>query len=1599
MNNFAISSTGIGEALKRSAAALAAGGNTIDESIALITAANNVVQNPDAVGTAMKTYSMYLRAAKAEAEEAGESTDGMANSVSKLRDELLTLTGGRVDIMENDTTFKSTYQVTKELSQIWDTVSDIDRAAILEKIGGKRNANTLSGLITNFAEAEKVLETSLNSAGSAIQENEKYLDSIAGKTTQLKAAFEDLSTSFLSSDIFKGFIDGGTKVIEILDFIIDKIGGVATVITGIGIAKTISGVVPVIQRLGGVRETLSLLTSDIATSKLTSNALLMGIESKFSLAAAGIGAVAAVISTATTAIKNSNEAIAKRASEASDAAREYKQVADSIEEYKQKITEIREELNVPGISEDMAQGKRAELVEIEAQLVDVFGQEAAALDLINGSVSDQIALIDSLSGKSFDTFKNENVAAITRAKNIFSNLSGISGNESILNGEFKGFYSDGLLSLPSVKYYMDQVAETGVGIRVFQDAITKEFEKRFGTESTKIASAMLGSGEWKHNNTGGTDNFLFGVNDITQMRDYVETAMEAIRSVGKKTFGNGYEKYLSGTLSSYSDILGKINSIIDENEEIFNQYAEGTLATEYRERWSELLTKRKEYEEAVLSGDEATIESAYNAVESMKDAFGKDFSKVKDTAVQKYLTDYFENFKDQEIEVGAKIKIRDNLKDQQSDLNQSLNKSLNTFLDADGRIEKSFLAEGKLDFDNGQISDYAESYKELADAAEGYGLTVEQLVSILTDLGRVQDSLTNTAYGEASKNFADVTKSIKDAYTGIDFGNADSTAFVENDLTRLKNVFADLANTVDISSGEINQSFLDNMGNTVSLVADALGSFTAQAENVASANETINAAIAEQESVGSITAETYAKLMSLGSEYSNILEWNGRAIAVNSDAVDDMNSKLRAMTSLESEAVQEKSIEIWQRNAEIIGQMSNNYSKLSDSQKEALDSMISYNRELMASITGFQLLMSQMDFANSGYKKWLDAGSKTDTDKMYSDAVNAYQATQEVFGYTDKSSGKWVEGNKKINSIKFNAATAFLVPEEIREQGLPAVQTYLKGIQKYMQDDQSSVESFLKDAKAAGLMNEENGKWSVKEGVMSDQFRKELNITEDLFTSLVGDANVYGVEFKFDDENQILALNDAQDYFEAQNEYNKAVEKWNKAVQNNTTTDEATGKKVVKQTKEVLEAKKELEDAENKKNDKLGEMTDYSDATLKNIGVKFEDGVSREEAVQKWLNGGSGTKKQLEIEVALAAIRKKNGVEKLIQQYRESYADMLEDPGNLEAANNVQQIAAQLESLPKEVQVAFGIDTTLFDSGIASISETIEDLKAATNIYQLDVETGATEEELDGLKGKVDNIVTALNGLPTEKLIEIGFTGDVLNEDGKIDTDKLLTGLSSGTFSLDNLNLDVKIDNTEGIEGTLQTLEQIQGKINEIRGMGDLIVVADVFIDEAMAKIGDLKADFDSIKNLRAAPTVILSAPNVLFLIGEIKNMLAEISGSEHNATVTATVMQAALALSGIIGQIGSIEGDHPLSVTASTSQAVNAIYDVQNALDGLEDKTVTVTVNTVNTGGGGGSGVNGSAFAGGDWGVKRGGISLVGELGRKVLRLRTEMCVINTFI
>lgn len=228
-NNFAISSGGIGDALQRSASSLAAANNSLDQSIALITAANTVVQDPDSVGTAFKTISMRIRGAKTELEEAGLETDGMAESTAKLRAEIKALSG--VDIMLNDTTFKSTYEIMDELANKWEELTDIQQASITELIAGKRQGNVVSSLMSNFDIAREALETSMDSEGSAMAEHAKWMESLEAKINQLKAAWQELSQVFMDDGFLKGLVDAGTDILSFLTAIIDKIGTLPALIT------------------------------------------------------------------------------------------------------------------------------------------------------------------------------------------------------------------------------------------------------------------------------------------------------------------------------------------------------------------------------------------------------------------------------------------------------------------------------------------------------------------------------------------------------------------------------------------------------------------------------------------------------------------------------------------------------------------------------------------------------------------------------------------------------------------------------------------------------------------------------------------------------------------------------------------------------------------------------------------------------------------------------------------------------------------------------------------------------------------------------------------------------------------------------------------------------------------------------------------------------------------------------------------------------------------------------------------------------------------------------------------------------------------------
>lgn len=248
LNNFSISTDGLASALQRSASALKTAGNDIDESIGLITAGNQVVQDPESVGAAMRVISLRLTGtsqAKQELSELNEDTDGVITTVSKLRETIMNATkvasnGYKgVDLFDKNGNYRSTASVLQDIADIYSEIEETDKKTksnninlLLETISGKNRANTAASILQSPDILREAIESSKNAKGSADRENETYLSSLEAHITQLQTQLQELATVTINSDMFKGVIDTATAFLNIVTQILDKLPLLSTAIGG-----------------------------------------------------------------------------------------------------------------------------------------------------------------------------------------------------------------------------------------------------------------------------------------------------------------------------------------------------------------------------------------------------------------------------------------------------------------------------------------------------------------------------------------------------------------------------------------------------------------------------------------------------------------------------------------------------------------------------------------------------------------------------------------------------------------------------------------------------------------------------------------------------------------------------------------------------------------------------------------------------------------------------------------------------------------------------------------------------------------------------------------------------------------------------------------------------------------------------------------------------------------------------------------------------------------------------------------------------------------------------------------------------------------------
>nr|DAT70382.1 MAG TPA: minor tail protein [Caudoviricetes sp.] len=245
-NKFAESNDDIVEGMKRSAAALAAVGTDYKDAYSLFTGIQEVLQNSEVAGRALRSISMRIRGYDENSEDGFEQTD----------EELKNITGDLIDLTKtaehtqgvsifkegSTTEFKSLVDYFGEIHDIWDEMSQKQQNDFLQKAFGKTQAQAGSALIQNYDAVKASLAEIDESAGSADKEMSTVEQTLSYKINALKETWVGCAQQILDRGDLGIAISGLNGVSKVITGLIDNVGLLKTAAMGVAAALSFNNV-------------------------------------------------------------------------------------------------------------------------------------------------------------------------------------------------------------------------------------------------------------------------------------------------------------------------------------------------------------------------------------------------------------------------------------------------------------------------------------------------------------------------------------------------------------------------------------------------------------------------------------------------------------------------------------------------------------------------------------------------------------------------------------------------------------------------------------------------------------------------------------------------------------------------------------------------------------------------------------------------------------------------------------------------------------------------------------------------------------------------------------------------------------------------------------------------------------------------------------------------------------------------------------------------------------------------------------------------------------------------------------------------------------
>lgn len=680
-NKYAVSVSDLATGIKKASASMAAGNNSLEETFGLVAAGTEILRQPGRVANGLSTITARL---------------------TKKNDEYIkSITGGMGVIDEQTGELRSTFDILQDLSQAWDRLTSVEKQELTEVVAGKTQRSLFTAIMTNFQTAVGATEVALNSEGSAIEENNKRMDSLEGKTKQLQSAWQNFSRNTINSEFVKGILSATTAIVNFAD----KIGGLAPIITlmsGLmlalkwdkiteGFKSLETGITGVVQYFG----TLKKISAETGESISNVSKAVMTNAEKMNMAKAAISGLTLAL-TAAIAIwnlyKQSQEEANKRTQEEIEA---LENSVNGIDDVKKKYNEIKN-------SQDTEEEQKTKLIKLQETLNDLYKNNN--LNLYKGDLEDVNNELDKLKQN--------------KANELMSELAG----EEHKYEEQAKHWVDAAYNLGTLgNVFGDLLSGVAADANAMQKSLNLSGNNIF-EDLNKVDKAIEQNGKalsWavENGNTEAAEQFKARAEMLNNTKSLIKRTGKDILDVYEKLYQN------------------RMSGIILTKEQVENLELAGYNMDDYREKMG-MLSKETEKNTNLTDEQKKNVDALSKSVEEFRNQLEKDLT---------YTAEDLENLNTEIDDIQSSYNT---LSDAISEYNENGYMSLDT-LQSLLALSPEYLS--SLEYVNGQLRINAEAEENLKNKIQSDTLALIENAA-MNDLKAISEEKAGKIAKTASEN-------------------------------------------------------------------------------------------------------------------------------------------------------------------------------------------------------------------------------------------------------------------------------------------------------------------------------------------------------------------------------------------------------------------------------------------------------------------------------------------------------------------------------------------------------------------------------------------------------------------------------------------------------------------------------------------------------------------------------------------------------------------------------------------------------------------------------------------------------------------------------